>query len=79
MLLVVIILLDNLHLVLKQDGRAALGLERLYSHQPQELLLPLLQDTGTGEVDAWGGGCLMCVMFLMAHEENVVCLSTPQP
>lgn len=45
---------QSLHLVLKQEGRAALGLERLHSHQPQDLLLPHLQDTGTAMVGEVG-------------------------
>lgn len=49
---------QSLHLVLKQEGRAALGLERLYGPQPQELLLPHLQDMGSVMVGEVGVLCM---------------------
>lgn len=63
-------------LVLKQEGRAALGLERLHSHQPWELLLPHLQDTASVMVGEVG---VLCVCYALHGSGGKYGLFAPQP
>lgn len=64
------------HLVLKQEGSVALGLERLYSHQPQGVLLPHLQDMGTVAVREMVVLCMCHVPHVSGGKYGLFCYST---